>query len=319
MVAQTDPAEPGRDVIEAAACWQAELTDENCGEESRRAFRHWLQADEAHRIAFDRMSALAGKVTDRTPIERSALGLMVERKPRSRAAILLLVVGASSALTWMGIQEPTVRSRLANQKTAVGEQQHRNMLTGDVLVLDSDTAADVHDSTRAIRLWRGGLMATVAKNQDHDFVVRTPQGTARALGTQFSVRVEDDVTTISVIESRVEACSRAGNSACLVLRAGQSARMDAQGVRRIADIDPVSEKAWSDGLLVVDDRSLVEVISQLNRYRREPVNFSEADLHGLHVSGTFPLTDTDRALTSLQAALPIIVERDGQGTSIRRR
>ncbi len=320
MVTRTDTAEPGRDVIEAAACWQAQLADEDCDEESRRAFQQWLQADVAHGVAFDRMSTIAGQVTDRSSIERTAFGLMMEPpKPRNRAAISMLVVGAVSALTWMGAQEPAVRSRLADQKTAVGEQQHTAMPTGDRLVLDSDTAADVDDRTRAISLWRGGLMATVAKDQVRGFVVRTPQGTARALGTQFSVRIEDGVTTVSVIESRVEACSRIGNGACLILTAGQSARMDAQGVRRIADIDPVSEKAWGDGLLVVDDRPLVEVIAQLNRYRHVHVRYSGVDLHGLHVSGTFPLTDPDRALTSLQAALPIVVERDERGTSVRRR
>ncbi|MFC4257365.1 DUF4880 domain-containing protein [Altererythrobacter xixiisoli] len=323
MVARTDAAEPSRAAIEAAALWQAQLADEDCDEEDRRAFRHWLQADPSHETAFDRMSAFAGKLADRDPVERDALGLVLTRAPLRRVPAILLLAGTAAALSWLGAGNPAIRSRIADRQTTVGEQQRMAMAQGDRLVFDSDSAADLDDDDRMVTLWRGGVQASVAKAREQAFIVRTPQGTARALGTQFSVRVHDGVTTVSVVKSRVEACARASGGACLVLMPGQAARMDGSGIRRLADIDPAAEQAWADGLLVVDDLPLVQVLARLNQYRTDPVHYSAADLQGLHVTGTFPLTDPDRALVSLQAALPIIVDRGGQGgdgaVSIRRR
>lgn len=316
MVART---EPGRAVIEQAAFWQAQLADEDCDEESRRAFRRWLQADAAHGTAYDRMTALTGRVAGRDPIQRTALGMMLDGKRQGRGLLALALIGTATAMAWIGSGNPDIRARIADEKTAVGEQQRATLASGDGLVLDSATAADIDDEARTIDLWRGAIMASVARGQPRAFVIRTPQGTARALGTQFSVRVEGGVTTVAVVESRVEMCAATGSRPCLTLAAGQSATMGAAGISRIGDVDPVAEKAWSEGLLVVDDRPLGEVLDRLNRYSRRPIRYSAGDLRGLHVSGTFPLTRPDRALTSLKAALPIAVDQADGEISVRRR
>lgn len=147
----------------------------------------------------------------------------------------------------------------------------------------------------------------------------TPHGTARALGTRYSVRVEGDVTTVRVVESRVEACALTGKRACLTLLPGQSATLDSTGAHRGEDINPSGESAWADGLLMADDRPLASIIDELNRYRRNKIRYSSADIAGLHLSGSFPLTDTDRALKSISAALPVRVERGPEGPTVRRR
>ena len=284
-----------------------------------RAFRRWLEADPMHKLAFDRMSVVAQQVTTRTPVERAALGMMFARGGGRSAFMLLALVGPATSLTWWGAGEPSIRARIADERTVVGQQRRTALASGDRLVLDTDTAADIAEKTRTIALWRGGLMANVEKGGTRPFIIRTPQGTARALGTHYSVRIEGNATTVSVMESRVEACATAGNRACLMLRAGQSARLDARGASRVRDIDPVSEGAWSDGLLVADDRPLSEVVDRLNHYRRDPIHYAPEDIEGLRVSGTFPLNDTERALTSLRAALPIAVEAGTDGPVVKRR
>jgi Fe2+-dicitrate sensor, membrane component len=319
MVAQTKQIEPSRAVIEAAAAWQAHLADEDCAKEDRQAFQDWLDADPIHTLAFDRISAVTQQVSTRTPVERAALGMMFAGRRRHSALMLIALVGSATAIALWGAGEPSIRARIADQRTAVGEQHRAVLASGDGLVFDTDTAADIDERNRTIELWRGGVMAHVEKGAARPFVIRSPQGTARALGTQYSVRVEGKVTTVSVIESRVEACASTGNRSCVTLEAGQSARLDARGARRVGDIDPVSEMAWSDGLLVADDRPLSEVIDRLNRYRRDPIHYAPEDIQGLRVSGTFPLSDTERALTSLSAALPIAVEDGPDGTAVKRR
>jgi transmembrane sensor len=318
MVARTDPVEPVRAVIEQAASWQAQLADEGCSDADRDAFAVWLNADTTHRTAFHRMAAIAGRASRQDPVERAALRAMLSQRSRRTGMLALLLAGATT-LGWFAADDPGIRSRIADEQTRIGELRSASLRTGDRITLDSDSAADIAEDGRSVALWRGGVMAKVRAGLAQPFVIHTPQGSARALGTQFSVRVTGDHSVVTVIESRVEACATQGTRSCLIVSAGQSARLDAAGPHRLADIDSASEAAWSDGLLVADDRPLATVLDELNRYRRDPIRYPATDLEGLRITGTFPLTDTDRALVSIGTALPVTIDHEPGGPVVRRR
>jgi len=319
MVSRTDPAEPSRATVEQAAAWQAQLADEACDEADRTSFDAWLNADPSHRIAFDRMGAIADRVVRQDPIRRTALHGLLSRRQRRAGALGVILLAGAGLLAALAAQNPAVRTRMADERSAIGELRPARLAGGDRITLDSDSAADLDDGARTVRLWQGAVMARVRHGSSRPFVVRTPQGSAIALGTQFSVRIEDGATVVAVVESRVEACAAHGDAACLVLTAGQSARLDDHGAHRLADIDPVAEAAWGDGLLVADDMPLVQLIERLNRYRPDPIRYRAAELEGLSLSGSFPLRDPDRALASIGAALPVTVDRTVEGPVLRRR
>jgi transmembrane sensor len=321
MVAQTESAEPVRVVVEQAAGWYAQLTDENCSDANREAFAAWLNTDPTHRIAFDRMAAIADRTSPQDPVARVALRKLMVRRPRNASILVMLALASLSGTVFMGrlaADDPRIRARIANDRTAIGELRTTRLQTGDSITLDSDSAADVGEPDRSVTLWRGGMMAKVQTGLPTPFVVHTRNGTARALGTQFSVRVAGGHTIVAVIDSRVEVCAASAEQSCLTLSAGQSARLDTSGSHRIPDNDPQVEAAWSEGLLVADDRPLASVLLDLNRYRSDPIQFSAAELDGLRVTGTFPLTDTDRALSSIGSALPVTVEPGVTGPLVRR-
>lgn len=311
MAARTDPVEPSRDIVERAAAWHAQLADDDCTAEDWATFELWVVENPAHRLAFDRMSVIAGSVAGgggdigAADIDsRSVAGRM-----RSILPMLMLFSSLVAAVAWWGVRNPDVRAHVASETTEIGKQHGIVAASGDRLTLDSASAVDVSKDGRTVRLWRGGVMAEVRPGLAGEFVVRTPHGRARALGTRYSVRIEGDATVVAVFESRVEACAARGNPSCVSLVAGQSARLDDSGAQRLADIDPVEDGAWSKGLLIADDRSLVSAIDELNRYRRHKIGYDPRDIDGLRLSGTFPLLDGERALASIAAALPIEVER----------
>lgn len=319
MTARTDLGEPRRAMVEEAARWHVQLGDESCSDLDRDAFEVWLAADDMHRLAFERMSAIGDRFAGQDAVERFALRKMLGSR-RSRGAMTLVglfFVGACSAV-WFLHDNPLVRAPIAGERSVVGELRSTRLATGDSVTLDSDSAVDLDETDRTVQLWRGGVMAKVRPGLEAPFLVRTPQGSARALGTQFSVRIVGEATIVRVVESKVEACAKRTPQACLVLTAGQAARLDGSGVHRLADVDPGAEAAWSDGLLVADDRPLAEVLDALNRYRAAPIAYSPEDLEGLHVTGTFPLTDGERALASIAAALPVTVEHADGRISLRR-
>lgn len=319
MVSRPDPGEPSRAVIEQAAAWQAQLADEQCDGAERSAFNAWLNADPSHRVAFDRMGAIAGRMVGQDPIERAALNSMLSGRRQAGGMLALLILAGAGLLATTAAQNPAVRSRIADQRSAIGELKPALLAGGDRITLDSDSAADIDDGQRTVRLWRGAVMAQVRHGSATPFVVSTAHGTAQALGTRFSVRIEDRATIVAVVQSRVEACASDGDKACLILGPGQSARLDDSGVHRLADIDPAAEAAWSEGLLVADDMPVAQLVERLNRYRTAPIRYRAGALDGLSLSGSFPLRDTDRALASIGAALPVTVEATADGPVLHRR
>lgn len=319
MAASTDTNEPSRAIVAEAAQWQVQLADEGCTADDREEWAAWLDADPVHRIAFERMGVIAERFAGQPAIERAALKRMMGPNSRRTGAVTILMVGMIATLGWWVSDNVALRTRFADERTLIGEQRPLALASGDALTLDSDTAADISDGGRSILLWRGEVMADVKHGQPKPFVVRTGEGTARALGTRYSVRASGDGTIVTVIASRVEACAAHGDRRCATLESGQAARMDVNGLMRLPDVDPFEAEAWAQGTLYADDRPLVSVLAELNRYRSTPIRYDAAALSGLNVSGSFPLTDTERALAAIARALPITIHRGSGEITVSRR
>lgn len=319
MPARTDLEEPGHATIAQAAAWHAELADEHWDDAQRAALDAWLDADPAHRLAFERMAALADRVGGIGPIERGGLRSKVSKNAARAGWLSVSLAGCLALLGWAGMHDPAMRAHFADERSAVGEMKAASLASGDRILLDTDSAADLNDADRSVSLWSGQLMATVRHGASKPFLVRTPLGTAKALGTRFSVRLDGGGAVVTVIESRVEACASSGRRNCLTLRPGQAARLDAGGAHALPEVDPLAAAAWSEGMVFADDLPLAQVLNQLNRYRRVPIRYRPDDIAALRVTGTFPLVDADRALASIAMALPILVEHRSDGLAVRHR
>lgn len=104
--------------------------------------------------------------------------------------------------------------------------------------------------------------------------------------------------------------SAAGNPAATnavhqpaLLRAGQQVRFT-RSRAEAAQAAPDNAGQWRSGHLLVNDRSLAEVLAELSRYRHGRLG-CDPGVAGLRISGVFPLTDTDRALALLTRTFPL--------------
>lgn len=292
---------PSPAVVERAAEWLAHLESGDATDADRAALRAWRDAHPSHALALDRMSGMAGQLGERA--QRETMRRLFLRPNKAPTALLGL---ATIALTgWFAVQHMTT----ADQSTAAGEIRTVALKTDDRITLATDSAADVDDARRTVRLLRGEVLARVAKGAPAPFVVQTRDGTAQALGTAFTVRRLDDATRVAVIESHVRVCPARHPDACLTLAPGQQARMTRDAVTALPDAAPTTAGAWSEGWLPVEDQPLVEVLDELNRWRAKPIRFQRQALADLRVSGVFPLRQTDRAVTNLARSLPLAVDR----------
>jgi transmembrane sensor len=303
-------ASPTDQMIVEAAQWLTQLNDESCGDAERKAFDAWHARDPRHAVAMQRMQAVWGSLDD-VPAAPARIALKrAFTRPKSRIAArsaqTLALIGLLMC-AWAGVDRLPVW--MADQRTGTGERKEILLADGSQVQLDSQSALDIRfdGHQRLVELLQGEMWVQVAKDANRPFVVKTDQGTATALGTQYLVKRNDNgATTVTVIESVVAVKGKGAD--VVKVRAGQKTQLrdgQVQPSQPIGNDDPA---AWTRGVLKVNDRPLSEVLDALARYRRGLVRFDEGQLQGLRVSGVFRLDDTDAALATLADNLPIRVE-----------
>jgi transmembrane sensor len=295
-------------MVEQAALWHARLDDEDGAGADRRAFEAWCEDHPLHAVAFERIQDIDARLRPRGGVEQAALGRMWRTKTASVSTIALALL--CGALGWLALQYPAVAIRLADYRTGPGVQLPVALPDGSRLLVDTDSALNTQVSAtgRRIELLRGEIHASVAKGHSQPFIVDTADGSARALGTAYTVRKNTGDTIVTVLESSVEVCAAAAGE-CATLGPGQRARIERRGIERLPDVDIDIASAWTRGWLAVEETPLPAVLAELNRYRRTPIAFDDASLAQFSVSGYFPLRDTDRALTTLARSLPLAIDR----------
>lgn len=311
-------ARPDSRTIAQAARWAAQLDSEKATPRQRQACETWCAEHPTHRLAFERMQSATARFDQLGPIERDALKLAVKRRDlnRNRLAVGAVSLGVVAALGWMASQSLTVRALTPDHRTAPGQQRALALADGSRLVLDTASKVDVDLDARrrTVTLFEGQVLATVAPDRTRPFVVRSRHGEATALGTAFSVRSDTEQTLVTVIESKVRVCPRAG-PACLDLGPGDRARVTAHTAVRLSPVNPEAATAWTKGWLEVDDRPLAEVVTELNRYRVRPIRYAPGVGARVRLTGSYPLADTDRAAEAIALSAGLRLSRSPQGES----
>ena len=302
-------------IEEQAAEWQLQLHEGPLSEAQRLAFERWKRQGPRYAAAAARMEAVIVRVQalreTKSPA-RAALDAAFADKPsrRNKHAMRTLLLACSLALPAAALLiSPYPQRWMADVRNGPGQWQTLHLADGSALTLNGISAANLHfDATqRRIDLLQGEILVEVAHDPARPFIVQTAQGTLRALGTRFVVKREDDVTVLSMLESRVAAQS-ANAQQTLEVDAGSQALVSANSVRLAGRIDPASiNDAWRRHQLVVENRPLPEVLDEIARHRAGHLQFDRAALQNLRVSAVIPLDDSDHALQLLAQTLPIKV------------
>lgn len=323
-----DDAPVSAAVLDAAVDWQLRLADQDTDAACHAMHARWLAANPEHARAWRQLCAIDASLAAARDIGTpdSQVRRTLERPARSltrRAAPHLVWAVMLCAALWRIDPHQPLAGWFADQRTAVGERRSVALPDGSLLHLNTASAVDVaFDEQRRKLILHGGEIQIETQQaitpghpaDPRPFVVVTPHGSLQALGTRFSVRLDDHASQLIVTESAVLARPRPcalppANDACPAQRRveqGQRIALNAAGLGPVEAAPPDSD-AWTHGMLLVEDRPLGEVIDALARYRPGHLALAPS-LAGLRVTGAFPLDDTDRALASLASVLPLQVE-----------
>jgi transmembrane sensor len=294
----TSSDSPEDALFEQAARWHLCLR-EAADEATWRAYRRWLAGDPRRAAAMGEAEQLLGML--RAPAaDLARQGARTRRRRWIAAAAACLLLAGGGGL-WLG-GGGYARLR-GDAVTAVGETRTLRLDDGSEITLNTDTVLQVAYAPRLrrVRLERGEAYFRVAHLPDRPFVVDTPSGQARVLGTVFDVRLDGDRTRVGVAEGHVAVRAQGGGNA--VLGAGQSAWLDATGLAPGSERDADPDAAWRQGRLVFFRTPLPEVLASLERYRMGRLYLHGEALRRLTVSGAFDTTHPDAALDGLLATL----------------
>lgn len=315
-----DDSQPVADaVLDEAIAWQLRMGSGEAAAADESALRQWLSARSEHARAWRQLGEIDASLRPAAgPAARAAVLAPIPRRRGRRSALALVLVAA--ALGWAVLDQagPT-GTWFADHRTGTGERLAVTLPDRSVVHLDTGSAIDVAFSAteRTVVLLAGAIHVETAHGaspEPRPFVVRTPDGSLRALGTRFTVERLDGppATRLTVVASAVAArpdrCVADLSVACTaerVVQRGESVLLHGGQIDAPVTV-PATAPAWKDGMLALDDQPLARAVAEIARYRVGHLSV-DPEVAGLRVTGTFPLDDSDHALAALAEAVPVEV------------
>jgi transmembrane sensor len=153
----------------------------------------------------------------------------------------------------------------------------------------------------------------VTKDADRPFIVEIADKRVIAVGTQFSIRRDNNDIRVLVTEGRVRIERRDISSAAAQtqLAAGSEART-AQSALLVDQPAPAQVEqllSWRSGYIIFRDTALADAVSEFNRYSARKIIIEDAAIAGIRIGGNFRSNDADSFLWLLQSGFPINVDR----------
>lgn len=310
------PASPGAlpdtALLKEAADWAMTFQYGAPTESERQAFDHWRRQSPAHDAAWARAQTVFDTFNQvHDGIGKDALEHLKHSNNSRRRSLRMLITLLTVVPTgWLAWRHTPWREWTADVATATGERRTLELPDGSRLVLNTASAVNIAFNTteRRIRLVAGEILITTHTDPapvHRPFLVDTPHGGVRALGTRFSMRhLNQDHCHVAVFQGAVEIASMSGFTR--TLQAGEQTTFN---VIEANQPTPVENNAtlWEQGMLLAQNMRLGDVITEMSRYRPGMLGCDPA-VAELRVSGAISLTDTDAGLALLASELPLRIE-----------
>lgn len=257
-------------VLDEAIAWQLLLDSGEAHPDDHRAFHRWYAAHPEHERAWEQLGGLDRHLARAAngPARNALLSGNARFKRRLRrlggsalGLVLALGVGLGVANRYV-----PVRYLLADAYSATGEQRELTLPDATHVRLNSRSAIDVRfdGERRQVVLLAGEILVETAHGDPRPFVVSSADGDMRALGTRFLVRREEPGTRLTVLQSAVAARAETLSEE-RVIKEGQQVLILPQGLQA-SEAAPALAGAWAQGMLVVENARLADLVAELGRY-----------------------------------------------------
>ncbi|TMJ00342.1 MAG: DUF4880 domain-containing protein [Alphaproteobacteria bacterium] len=261
--------------------------------------------------------------TNVRPIDarRHALPATVSRHPWLYAAVAAGVAGLALLTFWGRVISPapqTAQVLTEHYFTGHGQQLTQPLADGSLLHLDTDSAVNVRYERRLrqVEIERGQVVFAVAHDPARPFRVTAGSAQVIAMGTEFDVYLQGEVTLVTVVEGRVAVrpsgsagSAATGTGAPMQVAAGQQVRVvRGELPAQPTAVDTRHVTAWLHRQIAFEHEALSVVAAEFNRYSQEPIVIESPELRTLAVSGVFNVDDTESFVAFLRSLKGVGVE-----------
>ncbi len=241
--------------------------------------------------------------------------------PRMRAVAASLIVAMAAGTVWYVSTNHTNSS----YRTQIGALATVPLSDGSKVTLNTDSQihVELNPTMRRVKLDQGEAFFEVSKDGARPFVVEIADKRVIAVGTQFSVRRDNDDIRVFVTEGRVwiERRGIASKGAQTQLAAGSEARTShaAVLVDRPAPAQVEQLLSWRTGYIAFRDTALADAVAEFNRYSARKIFIEDPAIAGIRIGGNFRSGDAEAFLWLLQSGFPINVEQRSDRTILTKR
>lgn len=326
-------------VREEAAKWVSICESRPLGRDRQEELHLWLTQSATHQEEFERLAALWGQldILDElnylSDIPRSAPqdSTWKVALPWAVAAMFVIGIGLFSLNLGNGhAGDQSVYALNADYSekfaTIVGEKRDVRLPDGSVVTLNTDSELRIAYSThsRDVYLDRGESHFDVASDSSRPFSVHTSDGIVRAVGTAFSVKLDQQSVQVTVAEGRVKLLKsvevRNNKESKIVPAVSESETEIAAGdyalmvKAKVEVLEPLSElelnrrMSWRRGLLAFAGEPLSEVVKEVGRYTDINIVIEDDEINDLPIGGYFKVGDIDGLLEALGQTFDLRVE-----------
>jgi transmembrane sensor len=286
-----------------AIAWVVRLTSGDASAAERAAFELWRAESPLHEAAFSEARKLWSGLGDILPTPIVVAGVASAGQPtalaRRRLQPTSVVAMAASIALLVGIGTKYMKDWRYDHVTALGQREIVALADGSRVQLSSDSAIDIRYGAdqRRVRLVRGEAYFDVVHDAQRPFVVDAGDDAVNDIGTAFSVRLEGDGVAVVVERGAVEVT---GGAAPVMLAPNQRVHYGKGRNARVEPANIAEDLAWTSGHLVLEDRSLREVVDELNRYFASSVVLLGGEIADRRVNAVVDLDHIDAWLDALQ-------------------
>ena len=327
-------------VLEEAADWFDRIDE--LDEQEQHDFAYWLAVEE-NKAAFQKIASAMGQpelaarsialATDKTPtLQNSPAGQTnaEDKVERSRIATYWSMASAACIACFaMYFTFGNVGTSLSNDglstyvandtvtfdviSTSVSEEKSNVLDDGSIVYQSGDSQISVafSDEKREVKLTKGQAYFDVTHAPQRPFIVDLDEATITVVGTAFDIDRLGNQTIVKVYDGTV----RVSADQVVLLNIGQKITLENGAIIEKSEFTPEQLPSWRMGWLSIENKSISELITKLNRYSSLPVKYiGDPDVQ---ISGRFSLRDVSESLILLSSTQAFSVEKTSSDYIVR--
>jgi len=292
------PALDNETILDQAIAWHRAQDDADFDWDG---FTLWLEADPAHRTAFDSIALIDARIADHRAtlaalmpsMEAPSMGMSVPpvamRAPRRRRWI----GGGIAAALALAVGIPFFRPSMpppVDYRTGPGQARTIMLKDGSRIALAAASHLRVAGAAQDRLALEGSALFDIPHRPDRTMTIDAGGQRISDIGTRFDILADARMMRVAVGEGRISVAPRDGGDT-VELPAGRQLLVD-RVTRRgtTAAVSPGTVGSWQQGRLVYEGVPLSLVASDLSRYAGVPVK-AGADVADRPFSGVLIVGD----------------------------